>query len=182
MDLETEFTAEGVRFWGGQPALSGMPGDGTVQDFAIRDADSSAMPPQIRTTTGVTLFVSAVHRRQLQKFCNEHQIPLRHRYDVWADLLESFLDTDMPESEAAAVARLTQVGFTTAEIIQIRDRVAPSCSLQRLHWEWVYLGVSAPLEAASSPSLPPYIRFTDLERLRADLGWAMKIVDLARHA
>src|SRR5256885_6841466 len=88
MDLEADFTADGVRFRDGQPTLSGMSGDGIVQASAIRDADPDAIPPQIRTVTGVTLFVSATHRRQLQQFCHEYQIPLRRRYDVWGDLLE----------------------------------------------------------------------------------------------
>lgn len=187
MDLDAEFTADGVQFRDGQPALSGMPGDGVVQVSAIRDADPDAIPPQIRTVTGVTLFVSAVHRRQLQRFCHDHQIPLCRRYDVWGDLLEPFLDTDMPGSEAAALARLVQAGFTTAEITQIRDRVGPlMLAYNAFHWEWVYLGLYDLLDAASSPSLPPHI--ADLGRLRADLGepadfraWAMKIADLAHH-
>jgi hypothetical protein len=185
MDLEAEFTAAGVQFRDGQPALSGMPGDGSVSASAIRDADPAATPPEIRTVSGVTLFVSAVQRERLQRFCRDHQIPIRRRYDVWADLLEPFLDTDTTD-RAAALGRLAHAGLTAAEVTQIRDRVGPLMrAYNALHWEWIHLGLCDLLDAATSPSPPPHIRFADLGRLRADPAesadfrtWAMRIADL----
>jgi len=42
--------------------------DGTLAAAAIQDADPAAAPPEIRTKSGETLFVSAVQRQDLKQF------------------------------------------------------------------------------------------------------------------
>jgi hypothetical protein len=147
---------------------------------AIREADPAATPPEIRTMSGETLFVSARQRAQLEQFCQVNRIPIRTRPDVWSDLLGPFLDTEFTsEDDAATVSRLRLTGLTTAEVAGIRAKVG---SLMRaynaVHWEWFHLGLADLLTAATTIALP--------EDQRAKLGepasfytWAMRIANNA---
>lgn len=59
------------------------------------------------------------------------------RPDVWADLLEPFLDTKFTaEHRSATLDRLRQVGLTAAEVTRIRDRVGPlMLAYNAIHWD-----------------------------------------------
>src|SRR5579859_2317679 len=100
--------------------------DGTLAAAAIQDADPAATPPEIRARSGETLFVSAVQRQDLERFCRASQVPIRKRPDIWGDLLEPFTDTRLtPHHQAATLSRLHQAGLTGAEIDRIRGKVRP---------------------------------------------------------
>jgi hypothetical protein len=115
LGLEVVFTDDHVSFPAGHLSRIGGTFDGAIAAAAIADADPAAAPPEIRTVSGETLFISAVQRADLERFCQEHLIPARRRPDIWGDLLEPFLGPQ-PRLEADALSRLRQAGLSTAEI------------------------------------------------------------------
>jgi hypothetical protein len=161
------------------PADTDPPGPtSTITPADIRDADLTATPPELRTLAGQTLFVSAADRYDLARFCQENRIPLCRRADIWADLLLPFLDTALPpRMEAGALKRLDAAGLPPAEVLRIRDLVAP---LMRAYsgwaWDWAHLGLFDLLEAAADPRFAELVpaQFGGYDRLR---DWAMRIAE-----
>lgn len=164
LGLEVAFADDHVFFPGNHLSRIGGSFDGTLAAAAIQDADPAATPPEIRAKSGETLFTSAVQRQDLERFCQASQVPIRKRPDVWGDLLEPFIDTQLtPQHEAATLGRLHQAGLTDAETGQIRTKVRPlMLAYNAFHWDWYHLGLADLLDAAATARLP--------EQLRAGLG------------
>ncbi|MFC6010256.1 hypothetical protein [Nocardia lasii] len=144
----------------------------------IRDADPSATPPEIRTVTEETLFVAAGDGPALEKFCHRNAIPVRRRPDIWADLLEPFLDTSFDLAhQRATEAQLLAAGFPAAEIVEIRRRVERamvSYNFDSMLWEWVHLGLFDLLSAANG-SLARWTARKSLGDAAELYRWAMRI-------
>lgn len=153
---------------------------GTVALAQIRDADWTAIRPEIRTTLGETLFLPAGQRPELEQFCVRNGVIRRSRFDAWGDLLEPFLDTWFdPEEERATLARLRDAGFPSWEVAEIRRRLTPlmyAYNFDAMVWEWAHLGLSDLLNAANAPVVAPDIR-NALGDPAAFYGWAMRIAD-----
>jgi hypothetical protein len=189
LGLEVIFAGDRVFFPAGHLSRIGGTFDGMLAAPAIRDADPAAAPPEIRTLSGETLFVSAVQREELEQFCQASQIPVRKRPDIWGDLLEPFVDTELtPEYEAVVRGRLYRAGLTDSEISQIRAIVGPlMLAYNAFHWDWAHLGLADLLDALTTDSLPGYLHAgLHVEEIRAGLGdtasfyaWAMGIVNSA---
>jgi hypothetical protein len=187
LGAEVTFADDHVFFPAGHLSRIGGTFDGTLAAPAIRDFDPTAAPPEIRTVSGETLFVSAAQRQELERFCLARQIPIRKRPDIWGDLMEPFLDTEFtPKNEAAALTRLHQAGMTDAEITQIRARVRPlMLAYNAVHWDWVHLGLADLLDALTTTLPLGYPGAgRNVEEIRADLGetasfyaWAMRIAN-----
>jgi hypothetical protein len=185
LGLEVAFAGSHVFFPDSHRSRIGGTFDGRLAASAIRDADPAATPPEIRTLSGETLFVSATQREELERFCRASQIPVRKRPDIWGDLLEPFLDTQFtPEHEAETLSRLRQAGLTDTEIGQIRAKVGPiMLAYNAFHWDWCHLGLDDLFDAVTTDSLPVYLR-NRLREMRPEPGeiarfysWAMKIAD-----
>jgi hypothetical protein len=161
--------------------------NGALAAAAILDADPAGAPPEIRTASGETLFVSAEQRGELERFCRVSQISIRTRPDVWGDLLEPFLDTEFtPEHEAATLSRLRQAGLTETEVGQVRARVGPLMrAYNAIHWDWCHLGLADLLDAMTTEALPDHSpAWLGVEQVRRELGetssfyaWAMRIAN-----
>ncbi|MFG2983781.1 hypothetical protein ACGFYQ_21450 [Streptomyces sp. NPDC048258] len=155
--------------------------DGVLRASAVRDADPTAAPPEIRTVSGETVFVPAPQRAGLERFCEDNGIPRLRRPDVWGDLLEPFLDTVFdPRHQAATLDRLERLGVGRAEAASIRDRVAPlMTAYNAVHGDWHHLGLADLLDAASAAVPPghPHARPGDPAAFRS---WAMAIADRGR--
>ncbi|HET7015633.1 MAG TPA: hypothetical protein VFI65_17070 [Streptosporangiaceae bacterium] len=67
LKLEVAFADGRVFFPAGHLSRIGGTFDGTLPASAIRDADPAVAPPEIRTLSGETLFVSAVQREELER-------------------------------------------------------------------------------------------------------------------
>ncbi len=154
--------------------------DGVIAASAIADADPAAIRPQLRTAAGETLFVHAEHRPALDEFCRRNAIPVHRRLDIWADLLEPFLDTwfDVADQQATE-ARLHRAGLSPAEITEIRARVERammSYNFDSMLWEWVHLDLYDLLAAANGILVRPEARATlgDPAEL---YRWAIRIAD-----
>ncbi|WP_280212982.1 hypothetical protein [Nocardia cyriacigeorgica] len=175
MGIEVVFTGDQVCFGSEHLSAADLPDGREVPAGAIRDADPAAFPPEIRTRSGLTLFVSANQRDELDEFCARNAIPIGHRVDVWADLLEPYLDTEFSEADQrATIARLARAGIPAAEVASIRARVGPVVHAYNVKvWEWVHLGLCDLLEAATTRFVPRQIRaeLGDLAEFRA---WAMR--------
>jgi hypothetical protein len=176
--MDVSFAEDRVRFprYGFRGASVHPAGDVPVE--RVRDADWTAMPPEIRTTDGETLFVARPHREALAGFCGRHGIPHRRRHDVWGDLLDPFLDTWFDaEDERATLDRLAGSGFGEPEVADIRARVGPvMLAYNGIVWDWVNLNLFDLLTAMTGPLVPAH--------LRAELGdpaefyrWAMRVAD-----
>jgi hypothetical protein len=147
----------------------------TLAASAIRDVDPNATPPEIRTRSGGTLFVSATQRAELESFCRDNQIPVRQRPDVWADLLEPFLDTEFTAADqAATLGRLSQIGLVADEVGAIRARVGRlMLAYNGIHGDWYHLGLADLLEAASDAHSA---ELGDIQEFQA---WAMRVAELS---
>lgn len=179
MELEVTFARDRIHFPYYHLAWLSVP-DGVLPATAIRDADPAAAPPEIRTVSGQTVFVTAVQREELAQFCRSNGIPLRHRPEVWDALLEPFLDTEFPpEHQAWTLYRLAQFGLDPAEVTRIRELVGPlMLEYNALQWDWVHLGLADLLKAASTYWHRPLNK--ELGDFTEFYEWAMKIADLSR--
>ena len=176
LGLEVAFTEDYIFFPAGHLSRIGATFDGTLVTAAIRDADPLAAPPEIRTVSGETLFISATQRADLERFCQAHQIPARKRPDIWGDLLEPFLGAQ-PQLEADALARLHQAGLSAAEIDQIRARVGPlMVAYNTFYGDWAHLGLADLLDAMTATWLPEDGR-SELGEISSFYAWAMGIAN-----
>lgn len=117
----------------------------------IHDIDLSKAPPEVRLVTGEILFISSAQLQELKNFAEKLSIPIVEREDVWADLLEPFLDTQFPLSHHKNILRrLQRQGFSRSEVRQIRTRVARAMLLYNAFvWEWVHLSLIDVLDAVN---------------------------------
>ncbi|MER6523200.1 hypothetical protein ABT246_41195 [Streptomyces sp. NPDC001553] len=179
MKLHAVLAGDHVRL----PESALLPADsapqGIIPAAVMRDADPDASPPEIRTVSGETVFVSAERRTELERFCIDNRIPRRSRPDVWGDLLEPFLDTEFTtEHQAAAQARLDQVGLGPDEVAGIRHKVAPLMrAYNTVHEDWHHLGLADLLDAATADWIPEDQQIRPSE-VAAFCAWAMRIADL----
>ncbi|MFI6588310.1 hypothetical protein [Embleya sp. NPDC050493] len=178
------------------PLVAGLVEEGLLPVAAIRDADPDAAPPEIRTVSGLTVFVSAVQREMLAQFCAATGVPRRRRRDVWADLLEPFVDTEFGDRlQEATALRLGEVGLGPAEVAAIRAQVAPAMSAYNaFHADWCHLGLCDLIDAtdadnyrrvATFSGIDPHATPADLPanfpNHTAFLTWAMHIADLGHY-
>jgi hypothetical protein len=141
---------------------------------AIRDADPTAAPPEIRLTTGRTVFITAQLRDELTDALSTAAVSIVRRPDVWGHLLEPYLDTDYDIVKERFESDLLRWGFTEAETRRIRRRVRiRMLALTLLTWEWAYYGQSDLLMARFG--LPP--RWTPWWRYRHFREWTDVIAD-----
>ncbi|MFJ3636619.1 hypothetical protein [Streptomyces sp. NPDC090112] len=173
---DPHFDGDQVLLWSGDPDAPAR----VLSATAVREADPDAAPPEVRTLVGEVLFVPATHRSELLRFCAANGIPLRSRPDVWADLLEPFLDTSFtPREQEATLRRLAQAGLDADETVRIRERVGPlMAAYNSLHRDWIHLGLADLLDAAFGTLVPRELRIPPPER-DAFLAWATGIANRA---
>lgn len=172
---ETEIRFANYEF----PGATVYPG-GTVPVPEIRDIDPRAMPPEVRTVHGETLFLPSACQPELCEFRRRNAIPVRRRPDIWSDLLEPFLDTSFDQEHTRATEqRLERAGLSPAEVIEIRRRVQPvmvAYNFDSMLWEWVHLGLFDLLSAASGSLVPPAVCATLGDPVTL-YSWAMHIAE-----
>jgi hypothetical protein len=159
--------------------------NGTLTVAQIRDVDTTATPPEIRTKLGETLFVPRDQQAALREFCQRNNIVDRYRPDVWADLLEPFLDTRFDEAhERATEQRILATGLSHVDIEDIRARLRPlmdAYNLDSMLWEWVELNLYDLLSAASGRLVPAELPATLGDPVEF-YAWAMEIADRAHRS
>jgi len=114
---------------------------GRVLLSAIRDVDPAATPPEIRTLSGETLFISAEQKQEFEAYIEDTQLPIVHRIDVWHLLLEPFLDTEFSsKQQEETLAVLGSLGLLPTEVSNIRDSGA-MLAYNFFLWDWGHLGL-----------------------------------------
>lgn len=128
--------------------------DGFVRAADIRDIDPAMLPPEVRLKSGEILFAYGVDPAELEKFAQHNHVPLVKRRDVWHDLMEPYLDTQISESQQQeTLRRLEKQGFTLEEIERIRKRLKRPMISYNVHaWEEYHLGLFEALEAVARKS------------------------------
>jgi hypothetical protein len=174
------FHAEGIVFVGYSYPGASVARAGFVRWSSVRDADPDAAPPELRLHTGETLAVPAPLREQLRSALSEAGVPTVRRADLWALLLEPFLDTELDENhQRATISRLIAFGVSQAETEEIRGKVGDRMlKYNALHWDWVHLGLFDMLDAHLPPALLRWLpsrsrKFQDL------YWWAMSLAERA---
>jgi len=100
-------------------------------------------PPAVRTTEGEFIFISATQKDPLRRFAERFHLRQPARVDVWALLLEPFLDTEFDdEHQKATWKRLADSGVPADEVKKIRTLVGNRMyALGFATWEWVHFGL-----------------------------------------
>jgi len=118
-------------------------------------------PPEVRTSGGEILFVRTSQREELCAAAAEAGVPCVRRVDVWALLLEPFLDTTFDhEHQEATLATLAVSGVSREECLAIRQEVALAMAGYNFGtglWDWTHLGLCDLLSAYQ------HTRATDFE-------------------
>jgi hypothetical protein len=178
--MEVVFTEEHIRFQCYEFRGATVHPTGTITPAQTRDADWTAIRPELRTTGGETLFIPAAQRSEFERFCVRNSVIGRPRFDAWGDLLEPFLDTWFdPEHERSTLTRLRDAGFPSWEVTEIRRRLTPlmhAYNFDAMVWEWAYLGLYDLLNAANAPVIDPTLQ-NALGDPTDFYGWAMRIAD-----
>jgi hypothetical protein len=177
------------------PLIGPLLHDGVLPATAVRDADPDTAPPEIRTVSGLTVFVSAVQREELKRWCADEGVAVRRRPDVWADLLEPYLNAEFTDRMREITdVRLSEAGLGPDEVADIRERVARLMIIfnEDFAWDEYHLGLCDLMHALGDDNTPePWAdrRPLDLSAARARLvagfsdhaaflTWAMHIADL----
>lgn len=171
--LEAIFHENGIEFRSYPFRPASVSEEPAVHFDLIKDVDLSKSPPEVRLKSGEILFISATQSKELEAFAARFRIAALNRVDVWADLLEPFLDTEFSLAEQEkTLRRLEEQGFSRREIASIRKTVKdPVLLYNSVLWEWVHLGLFDVLEAVS--------RQTSAGRFEEFYWYAMEIANRA---
>ncbi len=148
-DTRVRFTDEHIAFDRyPYPAASVYP-HGAVAWADVASVDVDATPPEIRRRDDEVLFVPASDREPLARAAAGHRIPIRRRTDVWALLLEPFLDTEFDaDHRERTLACLAASGLQREEVAAIRRAHARRMlAYNATHWAWTHLGLADLLDA-----------------------------------
>jgi hypothetical protein len=152
---------------------------GVIPWAQIRDADPDAYPPELRLAVDRpghgatpdhpeqrspncrTVFIRRDHHPALTEGLTASAVTIRKRPDVWADLLEPFLDNQYDEAtRARCEGHLHGWGFTDLEIHTIRRRVRlRMTALTAMTWEWAIYGHADLLAATGHFPASRYLAF-----------------------
>jgi hypothetical protein len=117
-------------------------------------------PPEVRTNSGEILFVRANQREELCATAAEAGVACVRRVDVWALILEPFLDTTFDhEHQEATLATLAASGVSREECLALRQEVALAMAGYNFGtglWDWTHLGLCDLLSAYQHARVPDF--------------------------
>jgi hypothetical protein len=181
--LDVEFREDGVAFRAYPFAPASVYPGGVVSYGAIREVLPAMWPPEIRTHSGEALFVSATHKDRLLAAAARHALPIVARVDVWALILEPFLDTEFSQQSQQRTREILQENGVSPELCEaLRQEFGPAMyhyNFATMLWEWVHLGLYDLFSAVRSDprNLLPWRQ----DKSFATFYWeAMEIADRGR--
>lgn len=140
--LEARFVDDGIELDYPFPGASVHP-SGLVPWSDVREVDPQATPPEVRTCDEL-FFVPGSHRDELARRAAAHAVPIVRRVDVWALILEPFLDTTTSaDDEERTLDRLERAGVPWADAVGLRAHFAPAMvayNFTSMLWAWAHLG------------------------------------------
>jgi hypothetical protein len=143
--LDIDFRDDGVAFRAYPFAPASVYPSGVVSYSAVREVLPEMWPPEIRTHSGEVLFVSATQKDQLLAAAARQALPLVERVDLWALILEPFLDTEFDQPNQQRTLRRLQENGVDRELCEaLRQEFGPGMyhyNFATFLWEWVHLGL-----------------------------------------
>lgn len=145
------FTGQGIEFrdYPYKPAC--VYPNGEILYTETQEINSSSAPPEIWTKGGDILFISAEYKEELRAKAKIHNIPDNHRIDIWALILEPFLDTYFDEADQKRTLKiLEEQGIGREEVIRLREElkeVMIAYNFDSMLWDWCHLGLMDVLDA-----------------------------------
>jgi hypothetical protein len=144
-NLDVEFRENGIAFHSYSFAPASVYPDGVLSYGAVREVLPGMWPPELRTLSGEVLFVSATQKDQLLAAATQHAMPIVARVDVWALILEPFLDTEFDQHEQQRTLSLLEESGVSRELCEtLRQEFGPAMyhyNFATFLWEWVHLGL-----------------------------------------
>lgn len=148
---EVEISAATIKFLGYPYPPSSVYADGVVGWGDVREVNLVSAPPEIRLVSGEILFVPAAFATELRTRATEAGVPIVTRIDVWALILEPFLDTRFDSDDQTRTMRmLEENGVTSSECARIRRSLRLAMMAYNGGsglWEWCHLGLADALDA-----------------------------------
>lgn len=145
-----DFSESGIAFAQYPYPAASLAATGKVAWSHVVSIDSTATPPEIRVL-GEILFVPAPMREALVEWSVRHCVAHVRHIDVWALLLEPYLDTAFTDDDADRTLRVLEAnGVTNTEVAQVRTEVGICMRRYNLEsglWDWCHLGLLDLLEA-----------------------------------
>lgn len=146
---------------------------GVLPWSVVAEVLPDAAPPEVRTRDGEILFIRATQRDALVAAAAEAGAPCVQRLDVWALILEPFLDTTFDqEHQDRTLAALAECGVERQECLALRQEVALVMAGHNLKsglWDTVHLGLYDLLHAYRAAGVPEFA-----QRYRAALEIALR--------
>lgn len=123
--------------------------DGALRATSIRELVPNFRPPVLRTTEDDFLVIPEDALDEARAFCARNGIPVVRRLDVWALLLEPFMDAPIDrEGRKRIMAWLARAGLSRARVWWLRWRISFRVEfLHCLHWSWQHYGLADVLDA-----------------------------------
>jgi hypothetical protein len=149
---------------------------GSIAYADIESVDPAAAPPELRHRSGEILFIPATQRQALETVAQNRGLPVRRRTDIWALILEPFLDTEFDAAhKERTFAQLEENGVSRAETDSLRRSLRTRMlAYNTIHWEWIHLGLADALDAHLSRPLPAWMPFAQ-RRFRRFYHRAMEL-------
>ena len=154
VSLDIEFREDGVAFRAYLFEPASVYPSGKLSYGAIREVLPAMWPPEIRTHSGEVLFVSATQKDQLLAAATQHALPIVARVDIWALILEPFLDTEFSQQSQQRTLEILHESGVDRELCEaLRREFGPAMyhyNFATFLWEWVHLGLFDLFSALSS--------------------------------
>ena len=152
----------------------------------VREVCTFGAPPEIRLDSGEILFFPAAYKDEIAKVAMEKGIPNTRSIDIWALVLEPFLDTQFNHGHKKQTLRtLMANGVSTFECFRLRlvlKRTMFAYNIKSGLWEWCHLGLSDVLDArlgiGVGKAVPISLRLGPI-RFASFYWYAMKVANRA---
>jgi hypothetical protein len=173
--FQADFTEAGIEFQNYCFVPASVYPSGLVPYRQIVGIDAQGTPPEVYTSAGEILFVSAVQKEQLQQTAERNSIPTISPFDVWRRILEPCSNTDFSaEHRRKTIDELSQVGLSGESVMKIRSRVDGPLNFVNYHflriwWLFDLFDVLDVMQAVMEP-----VEYRDF------YAEAMQIADLGR--
>jgi hypothetical protein len=127
---------DGYYFW-----VSDLSRDKKVTATRISEINLNTFPPSFVLDDKEVIFVKRDQEDQLKEFGERNHIPIVHRFDIWACIINPFLDTEFTSEENEnMLAALEKNGVSREETAKTRKKISITMWANAYAWEWIYLG------------------------------------------
>ncbi len=160
---DVAFGEGAIAFWSyPYPGASVFP-RGEVRAENVAEVVTNFRPPAIRTRAGEFLVLPAGALDAARAFARAHQIPEVRRVDVWALILEPFMDATVDRGARRRMREsLRRCGLTPLRVFLLRWRLSFRVEFVHcVHFRWQHYGLADVLDSLGTAKSPRVLeRFT----------------------